>query len=71
VVNPKLLMNSNVGTRVYIRDPIDRGSVLRNDSRDAIFEWCEENCQGKYWVGMGFGQFELEDDVTLFKLRWL
>lgn len=56
--------------RIYIRDPVDGGSVLRNNSRDEIFDWCEENCKGRYWIGMGFGQFELECDQILFKLRW-
>lgn len=65
----KLLFDHDV-PRIYIRDPVDGGCVLRNDSRDMLFKWCEENCKGRYWIGMGFGQFELKDDAILFKLRW-
>jgi hypothetical protein len=67
--NSKLLIGDD-GIRVYIRDPIDHSRVLRNDTRTMLFNWCNDNCKGKYWVGMGFGMFELENDATLFKLRW-
>lgn len=56
--------------QIYIKDPVDGGRVLRNTSRDEIFAWCEEHCTGKYWIGMGFGIFELECDEVLFKMRW-
>lgn len=58
-------------TKVYLRDPIDGGRILRNDTRDSLFEWCGQNCEGAYWVGMGFAEFELEQDLLLFKMRWL
>lgn len=56
--------------RVYIRDPIDKGIILRSNTRDELFLWCRQNCRGRYWIGMGFGQFELEDDAILFSLCW-
>ena len=68
--NGKLLIGGE-GIRVYVRDPIDQGKVFRNKTRDMFFDWCNENCTGRYWVGMGFGMFELQDDATLFKLRWM
>jgi hypothetical protein len=48
--------------RLWLRDPIDGARVLRNVSRDRFETWCNENCQGKYWVGMGFIDFELIND---------
>jgi len=65
----ELLLKSQ-GIRVFVRDPVDRGSILRETSRDLLFEWCRENCEGHYWIGMGFGEFELQNDATLFALRW-
>ena len=56
--------------RIYVRDPNDGSRILRNNSRDMLFEWCRENCSGGYWIGMGFGQFELGNDAVLFKMRW-
>jgi len=56
--------------RYYIKDPVDGGRVLRNDSRDKIFAWCKQHCNGDYWIGMGFGMFELDSDAALFLLRW-
>lgn len=58
------------GIRIYIRDPVDGGSILRNGSREELFEWCGENCLGAYWIGMGFGEFELEQDAMLFRMTW-
>lgn len=58
------------GIRIRIRDPIDNGLVLRNSTREELFAWCGENCSGAYWVGMGFAEFELEQDATLFRLVW-
>lgn len=59
-----------VGTRIMIRDPIDGGSVLRDSSREELFAWCGKNCSGAYWVGMGFAEFELEQDAILFRMAW-
>ncbi len=56
--------------RYYIKDPVDGGRVLRNDSRDKIFAWCKQHCKDDYWIGMGFGQFKSEKDAALFLLRW-
>lgn len=56
--------------RHYIRDPVDGGRILRNESRDIIWTWCEEHCKGAFWVGMGWGSFELERDALMFLLRW-
>jgi hypothetical protein len=56
--------------KIYIRDPVDNGTILRNNSRDMLFLWCKENCQGRFWIGMGFGQFEFNEDSIIFKLRW-
>lgn len=58
------------GTRVSIRDPIDGGYILRDSSREELFEWCRSNCSGAYWVGMGFVEMEMEQDVILFRLAW-
>lgn len=60
----------STGIRVKVRDPVDNCSVLRNSSRDLLFEWCAQNCRGKFWIGMGFGKFELDEDAVLFKLTW-
>ncbi len=65
----RLLLHSP-GIKIKVRDPIDHGSILRESSRDLLFEWCQENCEGHYWIGMGFGEFELESDSILFMLRW-
>ena len=56
--------------RYYIKDPVDGGRVLRNDSRHEIHEWCKQHCKDRYWIGMGFGQFKSEKDAALFLLRW-
>ena len=56
--------------RYYIRDPVDGGKVLRNESREIIWKWCELHCKGKFWIGMGFGTFDLKSDAMLFLLRW-
>lgn len=56
--------------RVYITDPTDGGVILRGKNRDMIYSWCKENCQGAFWVGMGFGDFESENDAVLFRLTW-
>lgn len=71
VTKEKLLFDQSLGTQIFIRDPIDNGKVLREESRAKLFEWCELNCHGRYWVGMGFVRFELDEDVVLFKLIWL
>lgn len=60
----------NNAKRYYIRDPVDGGFILRNESRDKIFIWCEKHCEDSYWIGMGFGQFKSEKDAALFLLRW-
>lgn len=64
------LLIQDHGTRVWVRDPVDGGKVLRDESRDQLFLWCADNCQGRFWIGMGFGKFELEEDALLFNLRW-
>jgi hypothetical protein len=68
----RLLMDGDIRDQhtVWVRDPIDGGRVLRDASRDQMFEWCEANCTGRYWIGMGFGRFELADDALLFSMRW-
>ena len=50
--------------RLWVRDPVDGSHVLCNVSRDKFFDWCELYCIGRYWVGMGFIDFELEDDYA-------
>lgn len=35
--------------------------------------WCKENCAGKWLrtpTDVGFYEFELEQDATLFALKW-
>lgn len=51
--------------RLWIRDPSDGQSIFREKSRDSLETWCNNNCQGKYSVGMGFIDFELVGDYTL------
>ena len=71
VTQEKLLFDQSVGTRIFVRDPTDNGKVLRDENRAKLFEWCENNCHGRYWVGMGFVRLELDEDVLLFKLSWM
>jgi hypothetical protein len=66
----RLLLDLDVGLTIRIKDPIDSGRILRAESRDRLFAWCDTNCQGRFWVGMGFGRFELKDDAVLFELSW-
>lgn len=56
--------------RYYIKDPVDGGRILRNDSRVEIMRWCNQHCKDRYWIGMGFGQFKSEKDAALFLMRW-
>lgn len=56
--------------RIYVGDPKDGLKVLRDKSRDELFDWCKNNCRGRFWIGMGFGQFEMEEDAVLFSLTW-
>ena len=51
--------------RLWVRDPIDGGRILRDSSREMLFGWCDEHCQGRFWVGMGFMDFELDEDYVL------
>ena len=64
------LLIKGYSINVSVRDPVDHGRVLRETSRNQMFEWCHENCEGHYWIGMGYGEFDLPNDATLFKLRW-
>jgi hypothetical protein len=64
------LLIQDDGIKVQVVDPIDGGPVLRNDSRDHMFDWCADNCRGKFWIGMGFGRFELQKDAVAFSMRW-
>jgi hypothetical protein len=57
--------NYPASKRLWVKDPVDGGKVLKNSSRDILFEWCDKNCSGRYWVGMGFIDFELVSDYTL------
>jgi len=65
-----MLNDDESGHYVWVKDPVDGGQVLRNETRNIMFDWCYENCQGKYWIGMGFGRFELDQDAVLFRLTW-
>ncbi len=64
------LLIEDVGIMVWVKDPIDNGNVLRDQSRDMLIDWCSDNCRGRFWIGMGFGRFEFEDDALLFRLGW-
>lgn len=57
-------------TRIKVRDPTDGLQILSDDTRAMMFNWCKENCRGRYWIGMGYGEFELETDSILFRLTW-
>lgn len=65
------LLIEDVGIMVWLNDPVDGGRILRDESRDMLFDWCSSQCRGRYWIGMGFGRFELEEDALLFRLRWV
>lgn len=67
----RLLFDQSIGTQIFVKDPVDNGKVLREENRAVLFEWCETNCSGRYWVGMGFVRLELNEDIVLFKMRWL
>lgn len=67
----RLMFNVDAGTKIFPKDPTDGNSVFRDVNRNMFFEWCEHHCKGRYWVGMGFVQLELEEDIMLFKLSWL
>lgn len=36
-----------------------------------VHHWCHDNCVGQYHVFGNVILFENEDDMVLFKLRWL
>lgn len=57
-------------TKVKVKDPVDGLGILRDSSRELMFAWCDNNCKGEFWIGMGFGKFELEQDAILFRLTW-
>lgn len=59
-----------VPTRLWVRDPINGHRILQENSRDKLFNWCAENCTGDYWVGMGYMDFELEEDFVLAVLTY-
>lgn len=67
----RLMFLEDAGTKIFLKDPTDGRSVFRDVNRNMFFEWCEHHCKGRYWVGMGFVQLELEEDIMLFKLSWL
>lgn len=67
----RLMFLEDAGTKIFTTDPTDGSSVFRNENRNMFFEWCEHHCKGRYWVGMGFVQLELKEDILLFKLSWL
>lgn len=54
--------------RLWINDPIDGSAILRESSRQMFDNWCEEHCSGRFWVGMGFIDFELQEDWALATL---
>ncbi len=74
-INRLLIESITFGTgghiRVWTRDHVDGGQVLTYRFWMDLAEWCEHNCQGRYWVGMGLVDFEHEDDALLFRMRWL
>lgn len=65
------LLIGDVGIMVWLNDPVDGGRILRDESRDMLFDWCSLQCRGRYWIGMGFARFELEEDALLFRLSWV
>ena len=67
----RLLFDQTIGTQIFVKDPKDNSKVLCEESRAEFFAWCETNCVGRYWVGMGFVRLELDEDLLLFKLSWL
>jgi hypothetical protein len=70
ITSDRLLLDLTSGHTIWIKDPVDGRSILRAESRDRLFAWCDANCHGRFWVGMGFGRFELRDDAVLFGLSW-
>jgi hypothetical protein len=39
--------------------------------RKPIIEWCKNNCSGQWTEYLGSFYFEREQDLMLFKLRWV
>jgi hypothetical protein len=65
------LLHNEPGYRVEVKNTYNTGSYISNDSIDEMWVWCRTNCMGRFHIGIDFGRFELEEDATLFKLRWL
>jgi hypothetical protein len=51
--------------RLWIRDPVDGGKILREETKDVLFDWCDNHCVGRFRVGMGFIDFELDEDYVM------
>lgn len=66
----RLLLITNAAFTIRVCDPIDQQHLLRESTRNQMFDWCYKNCEGRFWITMGSGQFELAQDATLFALRW-
>jgi hypothetical protein len=58
------------GIRIYVRDGNAGNKIQCYHVQERMFAWCQDNCVGRFWIGSGFGEFQLEQDAVLFKLRW-
>lgn len=63
-------LHADVAKRIYFPDPYDGMRVYSTQTREDMFKWCEEYCKNKYWIGMGFVQFESKEDEAHFFLTW-
>jgi hypothetical protein len=46
-------------------------NLLTGSDHQMLLDWCDEYCDGCVEQGIDYYKFELESDVTLFKLTWL
>ncbi len=67
-----ILSHKNNPTSVF--DDFYFYTVLINLSNEKLHEvalWCDENCIGKWLVGIDRSAFKNEQDAMAFKLMWI
>jgi hypothetical protein len=59
--------------QVEFKIPTDNWITYLIDHERKLNAWCKENCAGEWRRNhrdVGFYEFELEEDATLFALKW-
>lgn len=51
--------------RLWLCDPTDGEIFLNDEYRDFLFDWCDSHCAGRFWVGVAFMDFELDEDYVM------